>query len=179
MDLSNGLSSTHRGAKVKAKAFAVPQNINNLASDLALVLTVGSTDYLYPSLGNLNTDSSWARGIRWKLVPFDDSPKQPAASPLTTFNVYLMNRPNTSQAQTCFVDIWRTPPATNPLRMLDRYYILPKGPPKWRLQQLAIDLAAGSISSCLGRGSKDLTEGIYTYGTIGGKAQQTLSYTKY
>lgn len=171
MDLSSNLSQTQGGAAIKAKAFAVSQNSKTLAFDLALAVTVGSTNYLYLSLGNSNTDNSWAKGVQWTLVAFDDSSKPSGAKTLTIADVYLVNLPNASQSQACFVDIWRSPPASNPLKLLDRYYILPNGSPRWRLQQLAIDLAAGSITSCLGRRAKDLVGGIYTYGTIGGTPQ--------
>ncbi|KAL9042871.1 MAG: hypothetical protein Q9214_003662 [Letrouitia sp. 1 TL-2023] len=163
LDLSSGLSATQGGAKIKAKAFSVSQNMDTLAFDLVLAITAGSTDYLYMSLGNPNTDASWAKGVSWTLIPFDDSSR---SSPLTIADVYLVNLPNVAQAQTCFVDIWRSPPASNPLKLLDRYYILPKGSPRWHLHQLAIDLAAGSIASCLGRRTKDGVGGIYTFGSI-------------
>ena len=168
LDLSSKLSSTQGGAAIKAKAFAVSQNLDTLAFDLALAVTANGTDYLYLSLGNLNTDASWAKSVPWTLIPFDDSSRASGTKTLTIADVYLVNLPNTAQAQTCFVDIWRSPPASNPLKLLDRYYILPNGSPRWHLQQLAIDLAAGSISSCLGRRTKDRVGGIYTFGTIGG-----------
>ncbi|KAL8776816.1 MAG: hypothetical protein Q9203_002974 [Teloschistes exilis] len=168
LDLSSRLSSSQGGATVKAKAFALAQNIDTLAFDLALAVTIGNTDYLYLSLGNPNTDASFAKGVQWTKVPFDDSSKPSGTSSLTIADVYLVNLPNAAQAQTCFVDIWRSPPASNPLKLLDRYYILPNGSPHWHLHQLPIDLAAGSITSCLGRRSKDPVGGIYTYGTIGG-----------
>ncbi|KAL8715211.1 MAG: hypothetical protein Q9220_001169 [cf. Caloplaca sp. 1 TL-2023] len=171
IDLSSKLSSTQGGANIKTKAFAVSQNVETLAFDLALAVTAGSTDYLYVSLGNSNTDASWAKGVQWTLVPFDDSSKPSGVAALTIADVYLVNLPNAAQAQTCFVDIWRSPPASNPLKLLDRYYILPNGSPKWHLHQLAIDLAAGSIASCLGRRTKDLVGGIYTYGTISGSPE--------
>ncbi|KAL8660560.1 MAG: hypothetical protein Q9202_006414 [Teloschistes flavicans] len=171
LDLSSRLSTSQGGAIIKAKAFALAQNVDTLAFDIALAVTVGSTDYLYLSLGNPNTDASFAKGVQWTKVPFDDSSKPSGTSSLTIADVYLVNLPNAAQALTCFVDVWRSPPASNPLKLLDRYYILPNGSPRWHLQQLPIDLAAGSITSCLGRRSEDPVGGIYTYGNIGGTSE--------
>lgn len=161
IDLSSTLSAQH-GGKVAAKLFSVTQNAQTLGIDLALVLTVGDTDYLYLSLGNANIDVSWASGVKWTPIPFDAGT---APKPLTIADVYLMNIPaDGGAAENIFVDILREP--GDPLKLLDRYYITPGGKPQWNLHKLAADLAAGSISSCLGQRTSDPVSGIYTFGTI-------------
>lgn len=173
IDLSSALSSQHGGAPVVAKTFSVTQNAHTLSIDLALVLTVGGADFLYLSLGNANTDAAWAHGVTWTVIPFDAGT---APHPLTIADVFLMNIPasgGTGNVENLFVDILRTP--GDPLKLLDRYYIAPGKSPQWNLHKLAADLAAGSISSCLGQRTGDPIPGIYTFGTI--NDEQELSFT--
>ena len=165
LDLSSGLSAQHGGAAVTAKTFAVAQNAQTLGIDLALVVTVTGQDYLYLALGHANTDAAWANGVTWTAAPFDAGT---APAPLTIADVLVMNMSvagGTGGVENIFVDILRTP--GDPLGLLDRYYIAPGGSPQWNLHKLAIDLAAGSIVSCLGQRIGDPVPGIYTFGTIG------------
>ena len=163
LNLSGALASQHGGATVAAKAFSVTQNAKTLGVDLALVVTVSGQDYLYLSLGNVNTDASWANGVSWTAVPFDAGT---APNPLAIADVFIMNVPPAADGtvENIFVDVVRTP--GDPLSLLDRYYIKPTATPKWNLQKLAADLSAGSISSCLGHRAGDPLPGIYTFGTI-------------
>lgn len=173
IDLSSALSSQHGGVVVVAKTFSVAQNAQTLGIDLALVLTVGGADFLYLSLGNTNTDAAWANGITWTVIPFDAGA---APNPLTIADVFLMNISavgGTGAVENIFVDILRTP--GDSLQLLDRYYIVSGGSPHWNLHKLAADLAAGSISSCLGQRTNDPIPGIYTFGTIG--SEQELQFT--
>jgi hypothetical protein len=166
-DLSTSLAAAHGGAAVTAKSFAVGQNASTRAVDMALVLTVAGQDFLYLSLGNAATDAGWASPVTWTAVPFDAGT---APSPLTIADVYLANIGGT---ETIFADIIRTP--GNPLQLLNRYYITPGSAQQWNLHQLPVDLAAGSIASCLGQPSGEPLSGIYTFGAIGGK--QELIFT--
>jgi hypothetical protein len=164
LDLSSALSAQHGGAAVTAKTFAVAQNAQTLGIDLALVLTAGGQDFLYLALGHANTDAAWANGATWTAVPFDAGT---APAPLTIADVFAMNMSvagGTGGVENIFVDIVRKP--GDPLKLLDRYYIAPGGSPQWNLHKLAIDLAAGSIASCLGQRTGDPVPGIYTFGTI-------------
>lgn len=173
IDLSSGLSSQHNGAAVTAKTFSVTQNAQTLGIDLALVLTVAGSDFLYLSLGNTNTDAAWANGVTWTVIPFDAGTPP---SPLQIADVYIMNIPatgGTSAVENIFVDILRNP--GNSLKLLDRYYITPGATTQWNLHMLSVDLAAGSISSCLGQRPGDPIPGIYTFGTIG--TEQELIFT--
>lgn len=169
LDLSSALASRHGGAAVAAKAFSVAQNARTFAVDLALVVTVSGQDYLYLSLGNANTDAAWGNGVNWTAVPFDAA--TPAPNPLTIADVFVMNIPASAggAVENIFVDVVRTP--GDPLNLLNRYYITPGGSRKWNLQKLAADLAAGSISSCLGQRAGDPIPGIYTFGTINGQPE--------
>lgn len=165
LDLSSALSFQHGGAAVAAKTFSVTQNAGTMAVDLALVVTAGGQDHLYLSLGHANTDAAWASGVDWTAVPFDAG-HTPAT--LTIADVFVMNIPvpGGDPVENIFADVVRTP--GDPLKLLDRYYIAPGEPPQWNLHKLAADLAAGSISSCLGQRTDDPVPGIYTFGTING-----------
>lgn len=176
IDLSTALSASHAGAAVAAKSFALSQNPQTLAFDLALVLTVTGTDFLYLSLSHFNNADAWATGVSWTVLPFDAAIVT-APSPLTIADVYLMNIPSVDgpgypAVQNCFVDILRTP--GDPLQLLDRYYIQPSSAPHWVRHTLAADLKAGSISSCLGHRTDDYLPGIYTFGNI--ETTQELIY---
>ncbi|KAL8820576.1 MAG: hypothetical protein Q9223_001225 [Gallowayella weberi] len=113
--LSSSQKSTQGGATIKAKAFVVYQNINTLAFDLALAVTVGSTDYLLLLIGNSNTYASWAQGVHGTLIPFDHPSRALGAADITIADLYLTNLATTSQAQTCFVDIWRSAQIVGPI----------------------------------------------------------------
>jgi hypothetical protein len=172
LDLSSALSSQHGGAPVAAKTFSIAQNAQTLTVDLALVLTVGGTDFLYLSLGNVNTDATWTNGVTWRVVDFDAGSEP---NPLIIEDVFIMSIATAEReaVENIFVDILRTP--GDPLLLLDRYYITPGGSPEWNLHRLSADLAAGSISSFLGNNANDPVPGIYTFGTIG--SEQELIYT--
>jgi len=172
VDLSSSLAAGHGGTAVTAKMFSVAQNAATLGVDLALVITAAGQDYLYLALGHANTDQAWSAGVAWTPVPFDAGT---APNPLTIADVLVMNLPAAGggAVENIFVDIIRKP--GDPLKLLDRYYISPGGSPKWNLQKLAADLAAGSISSCLGQRTGDPVPGIYTFGSIGGT--QELIFT--
>jgi hypothetical protein len=167
IDLSTPLSAAHGGAAVTATSFAVAQNAATRAVDMALVVTVAGQDFLYLSLGNDNTDAGWAAPAAWTAVPFDAGL---APAPLTIADVFLQN---IGGAETIFADVIRTP--GDPLRLLDRYYLTPGQPRQWNPHPLPADLAAGSITSCLGQRADDPVPGIYTFGAIGGR--QELIFT--
>lgn len=172
IDLSSGLSSKFKGASVKAKSFNVSQNVQSMAFDLSLIVTVAESDYLFLSFGNSSNPSSWSN-IQWRIVPFDGTDRT-GPSTLTIDAVHLANLPNPrfpNGTQTCFVDIYQKPPASNPMKLLDRYYVSLKEAPFWRKHTLPIDLSAGSISCCLGRRENDRIGGIYTFGKIESKQQ--------
>ncbi|MFI9553321.1 hypothetical protein [Nonomuraea endophytica] len=164
IDLSSGLSARNGGAPVTAKAFAVTQNAQTLAVDLALAVTVNGADVLYLSLGNANTDAAWADGVTWTAVPFDAGT---APDPLTIADVSIMNGPGT--VENIFVDILRRP--GDSLELLDRYYITPGGSPQWNPHRLAADFAANSVVNCLGQRENDPIPGIYTFGMISSEPQ--------
>ncbi|MFI7688081.1 hypothetical protein ACIBQ6_03365 [Nonomuraea sp. NPDC049655] len=172
IDLSSALSVQNDGAQVTAKAFAVTQNVQTLAVDIALVVTVGGADGLYLSIGNANTDAAWADGVTWTAVPFDAGT---APDPLVIADVSIMNIPGpggSGAVENIFVDILRRPDSP----LLDRYYITPGTSPQWKPHKLAADLAAGSIANCLGQRPNDPTTGfhvpgIYTFGTISDETQ--------
>ncbi len=171
LDLSSALSQQHGGAKVVAKTFDVSQNAQTGAIDLALVATINGSDTLYLSRGNANLVASWAKGVSWSAVPFDD-----AAHPMPALQIADVYIEQTQTGEYFVADILKEP--GNPLNPLFRYYLTPEpaqGGKHWNPHDLSADLAGGSISSLLGQRTGDTVAGIYTFGTIGGR--QELMYT--
>jgi hypothetical protein len=148
----------------KPRTFAVAQNAKTLAIDLALVMTADGADTLYVSLDNANTAAAWEKGILWTPIPFDATP---APSPLSIADVLLLNIPD--QGQVIVADVERK--SGDPLHLLDRYYIVPGSSPRWNPHKIGAALAAGSISSCLGKNTSDPLPGVYTFGTIAGERE--------
>ncbi|KIJ50138.1 hypothetical protein M422DRAFT_245944 [Sphaerobolus stellatus SS14] len=177
VDLSSVLSSQYGGAAITAKSFSVAQNAQTQAFDIVLVVTVSNSDYLHYSLGNSADPSAWAAGISWTAARFDAAGKtQP--SPMTIADIMLLQFSSDVSVVTecCFVDIIRTP--GDPLKLLDRYYILPGAFPQWYTHTLAVDLSAGSVSNCLGIRTGDFVGGIYTVGSIS-STQEVLFTPQY
>ena len=150
----------------KAKLFAVSQNPQTLAIDIALVMSMNGSDSLYLSRNNATCMDEWERGVSWTSVPFDASSQAP--SPLVISNVYMLTREATGNepgSLTWFVDIVSNPGRA--FRFLERYYIEPDSSVKWCKHTLPNNVEEGTISSCLGRRLNDNVDGIYTMGMIG------------
>jgi len=181
IDVSAKLASL-QNAKIITKFFSLAQNSKTLAFDLAVVVTTGSADYLYLSLGNGNTDESWARvatsgTLVWAAAPFN-APSRSYQN-MNIAAVHLMNLPSESDTtgfQHCFVDVLQGTPETNRHKLIDRYYVNLNEKFQWRRSNLAIDLAAESIQNALGHRSEDAEAGgLYTFGKIESRVQ--LLYT--
>ncbi|KAK3379571.1 hypothetical protein B0T24DRAFT_695345 [Lasiosphaeria ovina] len=166
IDISSSVSKI-QGVKVVAKSFAVSQDPGSTLVDIALVVTVNNSDQLFTCFGHSSSSASWTTPVTWTTMPFDAAGAIPP-SPLVIAGVYLMSTtsgPALSPQQNCFVDVRRNP--SDPLALLDRYYVQPIGTRKWVSHALPIDLKAGSISSCLGHRSIDgKIPGIYTFGAM-------------
>ena len=65
LNLSEGIIKTLPVKDASAKLFHLAQNQQTLSFDLALVIASGSTDYLYLSLNNPNTDEFWETSQKW------------------------------------------------------------------------------------------------------------------
>ncbi|KAI1121515.1 hypothetical protein F5Y10DRAFT_288424 [Nemania abortiva] len=167
VDLSSQLPNL-AGATAKVKTFDLSQNLATGSFDIVLVATVAGSDRLFSTRGHSSEASDWAKQVVWTSLPFD-AVSAKAPSPLIIDGVYLMNIPSSEDptqlaTQNCFVDILRDP--SDPLKLLDRYYINFDTPTNWVRHRLPIDLKADSISSCLGYRDRDYCPGIYTYGLI-------------
>ncbi len=169
VDLSSSLSKLHNaGVPVGAKSFALCQNPESLAFDLALVMTAGDSDYLYMSIGNANHDTAWEDGVVWTAVPFDAAGEN-AQRKLNITDLQMMNIPKGSGGveRACFCDVQREP--VDSLQLVDRFYIMPDLPLRWVRHELPFELRSGSAVSILGRRPKENPPGIYTLGAIGGE----------
>jgi hypothetical protein len=172
LDLSSQLAQLHPGANITAHRFAVSQNAQTGAIDLALAITAGGTDFLYLSCGNSTADGAWANRVKWAPIPFDD-PLQPMPV-LEIDAIYLLQTP---QAEYFVVDIVKQPGSA--LGLIFRYYISPNtgtaSGQQWQEHDLSGNLNAGSVRTCLGIRTNDRVAGAYTLGTLLGTEQ--LLYT--
>jgi len=139
--------------------------------DLAMVLSDGSDDHLYLSLGNSESDTAWCDDPSWLACPFDpDFSATPDA--LHIVNVLISNA---SDRYEILIDIVANP--GEPAPVLRRFYLdlSTPGHPEWIAHASgAGPLAAGQMS-CLGRaGHPAAAECVYTVGVYNG--QRRLQY---
>jgi hypothetical protein len=136
---------------------------------LAMVLRESANDHLYLCLSNSATDTSWIDHPAWVAYPYDDP--NHARATLRIARVFLSEA---SDNQYIVVDVIRDP--GTPVELIFRYYIDPTktNGTAWQPHDVAIDIEAAAYASCLGRKAGQDSfpvDGIYTSGTVGGKAQ--------
>ncbi len=163
VDFSSALSADFNNATVAAKTFDVAQDLGTGTTDIALVITVNGTDYLYVSLGNVNTDAAWsANTVQWTAIPYDDASH--TFKNLAIADVSLAESGNTEYL---IADILEDPTST--VKSIYRYYIDPTKKLSglfWNTHDISGDLEAGSITSYVGRKSAQPVDAVYTMGTI-------------
>jgi hypothetical protein len=158
----------HTASGATCTSFAVAQ-CTDQSIHLAMVLRESGRDHLYLCLSNSATDTSWIDHPAWVAYPYDDP--NHARATLQIARVFLSEA---SDNQYIVVDVIRDP--GTPVELIFRYYIDPTkaNGTAWQPHDVAIDIEAAAYASCLGRkagqGSFPV-DGIYTSGTVGGKAQ--------
>ena len=146
---------------------------------LAMVLNDGTNDFLYLSLNNSDSDTSWTSNPSWMKCPFNAQDYAgnpiPVPSPLEIAGVFLSEA---TDKEYIVVDIVRDP--ANPTPVASRFYIDVTTPssPVWRPHDISIDLETKSYTSCLGRHkpegnieTKHPVDGLYTMGSVSGSPQ--------
>jgi hypothetical protein len=164
-DLSSAAAAGAAGSK--AGTFAVAQNRATQAIDLALVLTASAGDTLLLALGKSGADPSWAAQPTWQAVPFDD-----AAHPMSKIVIQNVFISEASDGEYIVVDVLRDPSSAAPV--IFRYYIDPTRKitgQAWNPHDIAGDIDAATVTSCLGRRTGDRIDGLYTGGSIAGHGQ--------
>lgn len=143
--------------------FASAQALDTI--HLAMVMADSQNDHLYLSLQNPDT---WTGSPAWTAYPFDDP-----AHPQTTLKIVGVEISEATDGEYIVVDIVRDP--SSPVALISRYYIDPAktNGHAWLPHDVAVDLQAGTYSSCLGRRVARDVDGLYTAGTIDGTAQFT------
>ena len=165
------------GGKATVKTFDAAQAVAARGASaeihLAMVVNDGTSDHLYLSLGNSDSDHSWADKPVWKAAPFNatGSDGQPIVPPSPFFieNVFLSEA---TDKEYIVVDTLRNP--GQPTGFLTRYFIdsSTAASPKWQLHDLPIDVQAAGYDSCLGRAAHAFgVDGLYTKGMVGPSAQ--------
>lgn len=156
---------------VQTRAFAVAQNLRTKKIDVALGLRVGDADRLFVALGNSSSDTSWLAAPPWQEVPYDDD-----EHPLAKLVIHDMFISQASNREYLVVDVLRDP--SDPTPVIRRFFIDPAKKltgKAWIPRDVAADVDAADITSCLGRRlvtagdgwQEDTVDGIYTLGTIG------------
>jgi hypothetical protein len=167
-DHSSALSADYNKAAVKAKAFDVAQNLTAGTADLALVITVNNSDYLYIALACPNNDAAWAAGnIPWVAIPFDDTTH--SFTGLGINDVYIREN---GDAEYIVADILTDP--SSALQTVFRYFIDPTKAIRgvaWIPHDTSGRLQAGQISTSLGRRQQDAVDGTYVMGSITGEEE--------
>lgn len=156
------------GAAQAAGASGVSNEIH-----MAMVVNDGTSDHLYLSPGNSDSDLSWADKPSWTPAPFnatnsDDQAATPP-NPLLIENVFLSEA---SDKEYIVVDTIRNPGQST--SFLTRFFIDTSNGvlPKWQLHDLPIDVQAAGYESCLGRSAHSFgVDGLYTKGTVGPSGQ--------
>jgi hypothetical protein len=158
----------HTASGATCTSFAVAQ-CTDQSIHLAMVLRESGRDHLYLCLSNSATDTSWIDHPAWVPYPYDDP--NHARATVRIAGVFLSEA---SDNQYIVVDVIRDP--GTPVELIFRYYIDPAktNGTAWQPHDVAIDIEAAAYASCLGRKAGQDSfpvDGIYTSGTVGGKAQ--------
>ncbi|KAI1295933.1 hypothetical protein F5Y03DRAFT_387328 [Xylaria venustula] len=171
-DLSSSLiSSQFPGASnVSVDTFDVGQSALDGTISLALAVQDGTTDWLFISLGNSSSDTSWTSNISWTRVNFDAVTENPPGIEI----VSVMFTETMSGLQYIIVDINRLGGSSKDIA---RYHVDPaKSTGRfWVKADVPIDIEAGSYQSCVGQVKNGYVDGVYDSGQTGGAAQ--LVYT--
>ncbi|KAJ8122436.1 hypothetical protein ONZ43_g1370 [Nemania bipapillata] len=144
-------------------------------SGLALALEVGDTDWLFISLANSSSDTSWILDPAWTLVNFDAVGENPSKISI----VGIMFAETIRDGQYLIVDINRL---GYPGKNIARYHIDPSKSTGrfWVKTDVPVDIESGEYQSCIGRVKGPYipgvnTDGIYTIGQAGGAPQLVYS----
>jgi hypothetical protein len=155
---------------ITCKHFASAQS--SLAEEalvhLGMVLADSQDDHLYLSLGNSDTDTSWAAAPPWTSFPFDNPDPGHRLSHVKIVNLFISEA---SDGDYIVVDVLTNQASSQPT--VFRYYIDPDMDDgyAWHPHDLAADVQADRYLSCLGRRAGDVVDGLYTAGHVGTAAQ--------
>lgn len=169
-DLSSAQISRDFPWGASCKRFSVVQGEAG-GIDLAMVLSDGSDDHLYLSLGNSDADTGWSDDPAWLACPFNPDF---SATP-DTLQIASVLISDAGDRYEIVVDIVANPGEAAPV--LRRFYLDLSTPsaPEWIAHAGGAGPLVAGHSSCLGRaGHPGAAEGLYTLGTF--KDQRRLQY---
>ncbi|HLK01455.1 MAG TPA: hypothetical protein VKU39_16330, partial [Streptosporangiaceae bacterium] len=178
VDLGAAQIKADFGGKATVKTFGAAQTVaaqsgGTAEIHLGMVINDGTSDHLYLSLRNSDSNLAWTDQPTWTKAPFNavDGTGAPITppSPFQIVNVLLSEA---SDGEYIVVDIVRNPGQA--AEFITRYYIDTTHPsaPQWMPHDLAIDVRTISDDSCLGRTARaGGVDGIYTKGFVGQSAQ--------
>ncbi|KAI0413451.1 hypothetical protein F5X98DRAFT_390762 [Xylaria grammica] len=171
-DLSSSLiASQFPGASnVTVDTFDASQSALDGTISLALAVQDSTTDWLFISLGNSSSDTSWTSRPSWTRVNFDAVAENPAGIAITN----IMFTETTSGLQYIVVDIDRLGGSS---KNIARYHVDPaKSTGRyWVKADVPVDIEGGSYQSCVGQVRNGYVDGVYTSGQTAGEAQLVYS----
>lgn len=166
-DLSSAqIARDFPGVAATVSTFEVGQSVADGTCGLAMVVTSGSTNRLYLSLGNSTRDLSWTSSPSWTSYPYDGLV---SLSTLEIVGVYFCEPVGTTQY--VLVDVARDPSST--VQDILRFLIDPtKASGRvWNSHDVPIDVEVGGYASVTGRQRGGFIDGVYTAGTAGTSGQ--------
>ncbi|KAI1823536.1 hypothetical protein F4861DRAFT_549638 [Xylaria intraflava] len=171
-DLSSSLIASEfpSASDAKVDTFDVAQSALDGTISLALAVESGGTDFLFLSLGNSSSDTSWTSNPSWKRFNFDAVAENPTS--LSIYNVMFTE--TMSGLEYVIVDIDRSEGTgkniaryrVDPAKSTGRY---------WVKMDVPIDIESGSYQSCVGQVKNGYVDGIYTSGQTAGAPQLAYS----
>jgi hypothetical protein len=112
-DLSSALSKFNNGIKIIAKKFVVSQNLVSNTIDIVLAIQGQTQDYVYTSLGLVNTDATWSNAIVWTVQGYDNT--KVSIPKLVVSDLYIAQ---SSIGEYIVADVFANPSAAN--KFIDR-----------------------------------------------------------
>ncbi|KAJ2995714.1 hypothetical protein NUW58_g1195 [Xylaria curta] len=171
-DLSSSIISKQfpGNSNVKADTFSVGQSALDGTISLALAVEAEDTDWLFISLANNGSDTSWTSEPAWTRVNFDAVGENPAG----IFITGVMFAETMGGRQYLVVDINRLGSSS---KNIARYHIDPSKSTGryWNKADVPIDIEDGNYQSCVGQVKNGYVDGVYTSGQTSGAPQLVYS----
>lgn len=157
-------------SNLKVNTFDVGQSALDGSIGLALAISDGTTDWLFVSLGNSSSDTSWTARPGWTRVYFDAVTENPPGINI----VGVMFAETMGAGQYLMVDIDRLGSST---KNIARYHVDPSKSTGryWVKQDVPVDIEHGNYQSCVGQVKGGYVDGIYTAGLAGTASQLVYS----
>ncbi|KAI9148396.1 hypothetical protein HJFPF1_12228 [Paramyrothecium foliicola] len=171
-DLSSALiAAQFSGASnIKVRTFDVGQSVLDGSIGLAMAVSDGNSDWLFISLVNSSSNTSWTTKPGWSRITFDAVGENPPSIAIKG----VLFAETMGGRQYLMVDIDRPGSSS---KNIARYQIdtARASGGYWKKQDVPVDIESGYYQSCVGQVNKGYVDGIYTAGHAGDAAQLAYS----